>query len=145
MKKTIVALCMAALTITACTKTGPAGPAGTAGTNGNANINTWLVTINPADWNTSLAASGFYYEDIPTDSITAAVVSKGAVSVYNEGSTGIWVAMPYQYFATATVFIEYGYTYNQGNCRIWLQTSNASTINFSGESNFKIVVIPPQQ
>jgi len=148
MKKTIIALFAAALTITGCVKgdkgdTGPSGTNGTNGTNGNANVKAGFVTVNPGDWNVGTPA-GFYYVDVTNSLITQDIIDNGTVSMFFEGNTGVWVAMPYTYYNTPTVSLSYGFNYSVGSTRISVQNLAGGAITF-GTSIFKTVVISAQQ
>lgn len=147
MKKLLIALFAAALTITSCVKgdkgdTGPAGTNGTNGTNGingNNNVHSGYITLYPSNWASGTPA-GFYYVDVTYAGITSEVISYGSVQVFMEGNTGNWIALPYTIYNNPSVSLVMGYTVSVGICRIWAQNLAGGSITFN-TNRYKVVAI----
>lgn len=122
---------------------GPTGSTGATGATGNANVTAYNITINSGDWVN--AGSGLYYVDVPFSQITADIVSNGSVTMFEQGSSGVWIAMPYSEYVSATASLYFGFNYSLGSTRIFIQNSAGGNINFSGTYYFKAVVIPSSQ
>ncbi len=147
MKRTIkitAAFLMLIATLGSCVKgdkgdTGIAGTNGTNGTNGNANVHAYSFTVNPGNWIS--AGAGFYYCDVPFTQITSDIVNSGTVSMFEEGTTGVWIAMPYSIPYSSSGSLYYGFNYSLGYVRVNVSNSSTGAITFSSAINYKAVVI----
>ncbi len=139
-KNLIIALfAIASMLTTSCKKAeqGPKGDAGAPGTNGNANVKTTTVTVQP---------NQFYYTggnimanaDIFWTTITQDIVSNGSVQAYMLTATNTWAPMPITIYNSGyqTLF-DYSYTLNKVS--ISIAFSNLNTISVTQPITFKIV------
>ena len=144
------AFLMLIATLGSCTKgskgdTGPQGPAGanglngTNGANGNANVHSGTVTLYASDW-TYNSGQWEYYSAVTDADITNDVVDNGMVAAFIQSSTGIWEAMPYTYYYTATQSYMYTFQYYSGGLTFFFEVSDNSTFTL-GTVTFKVVTI----
>jgi len=122
---------------------GPTGANGTNGTNGAANIDDHTITVHSTGWTTS--GNGFYYNTANIDAITANVISNGTVQVFFESNTNQWAALPTTVYSSPTVSLSYGFQITTGTIEFYIQNLTGSTLTFSGDLVFKVVIIPSEE
>ena len=118
--------------------TGPQGPQGATGADGNANVKTGTVLINPSSWNWN-APTLSNYVNINDPDITASIVSSGMVSVFFSTSSGTWIALPTTTYSGSTL-INYGYGYSLSTVTISVTSSSGTSLTFN-PITFKVVAI----
>ena len=136
----IIGITLFTIIFSSCKKgdTGATGPKGVAG---NANVQTYTVSIN--SWNLS-SNSKYWYSDDTFISPLNFNITNSAVMVYWEKTSSNYIAMP-----ITMSDIQYYFQYNSANnssSTIEIDVSSASgntVVPNPGTLNFKIVIIPP--
>ena len=134
-----VILCVFIL-FTGCVK-GPKGDQGDPGLNGQAvqNVHSFSFTVSPTQW--YYYGSGFYYYDASISQITQNVVDSGSLSMFVEGNSGVWLALPYTISNSSTNFINYGFNYSLGHSRVWMDNSTQSTLSITSSYTYRAVIV----
>lgn len=131
MKNPIFSFCffLAIIIFEGCTKTGPAGPAG------NANVSNSIVYANAWILNTP---GTMFSTQININSITQAILDKGAVAVYTTNNNGqSWRALP-----CSVTGLEYNFIISLGSLEIDISKTDGSTLSTNpGPLEFKVVCI----
>lgn len=123
---------------------GTQGPQGPPGEDGNANVQSYVFTVDTADWTTG---SSFSDASLIVSQITQDVVDEGTIQVFRGGVSGEWQALPYTSLVGlsgggATTF-HYIFTYNVGVVNLRTFTGIGAPFPPSSNLDFKVVVIPP--
>lgn len=120
---------------------GPQGPPGEDGKDGNANVQAYVFTVLNSDYSVyaNSTQSFFMHRDtIDLNEVTLDVINNGTVQLFRKTPSDIpWIAMPYYRGG-----ISYNFSKVVGEIQIEASYNNSSPINI-GDSEFKIVVIPP--
>lgn len=137
MKKLIfVCAALLLLIVTGCKKEviGPAGPQGPAG---NANIINYTLSTTTASWTYNSSGKSYTAMFVVPD-LTAAIAQYGVVQLYEVGTGGSYVALPYSIFD-----IEYNYEYGTGYLYIYA-TPGSTNLDYGNPGNmqFKLVLMP---
>jgi hypothetical protein len=136
------------LTLSSCQKDpGPAGPAGAPGTNGldgkdgNANVKSQNIFITGSEWINDVAYS---YVTKQVSEITADIVSKGVVMVYEETSSGVWTALPTSVATSLGYVFTYGFQIENGKLKLEITVNDNITLTAAdiGNITIRVVVIP---
>lgn len=128
-----------AMVTTGCKKDeGPMGPQGPAGANGNANVQSEIITVEASEW-TGSAASGFTAEK-ETTVITEDIAINGAVLCYSANVDSSYTPLPTSLYA-GTFSINLGFQYHaNGNILFYVQADNGATPQ-PADINYKVVAI----
>jgi hypothetical protein len=141
--KKILTLCLTvALTtgFTSCTKEGPAGPAGA---QGNANVHSKTITINPSSWyhvGTSGSSGDGFEADLTNTDITSAIASSGAVLSYISSDNSTWFSLP-QTAPFSTWSESINIFYSTGSISVVIQDSDFLTVAPGAPLYLKMVTV----
>ena len=145
MKKTKITLLLIAILISffGCKKgdVGPQGAAGQNGTNGNADVRTFVVTLDSVAWQQSGTT---YYVNlgVSLQIISYAIADSGAVQVFMQNPTQPWLWENLPYIEThPTYFSEYNYSYQPSTVVLTKFNSDSSQTTKPSTQTFKIVAI----
>ncbi len=109
-----------------CAKDGVEGPRGP---QGNANVHSQIITVNPSDWTNSF---GYHIVGLQVASITSDIVATGAVMVYSSYEGTSWVALPYTLSA-----VDHSYEYDAGAVQVRYEGGEAIAI----PTTFKVITL----
>ena len=109
---------------------GDPGPTGATGAQGNANVVSGAITINPSDW-TYNSAYNYYVDQLSDNSITSDIIANGAVMVFLSSDDVNWTALPFTSYSGGYSYTEY-FTCYTGGFNLYDESSAAS---FSGPTN----------
>jgi len=126
---------------------GPQGPAGedgedgVDGKDGNANVQAYVFTVLNSDYDIYTNQTQTFYmhrDTLSLSEIDLEVVDDGTVQLFRRTpSSSVWSAMPYYRGGLA-----YNFSYEIGEIQIEVSYNNSAPIGV-GDSEFKVVVIPP--
>lgn len=132
-------LLICAVALTGCKKDeGPVGPQGPAGANGNANVQSEIITVEASEW-TGSAASGFTAEK-ETTVITEDIAINGAVLCYSANVDSSYTPLPISLYS-GSFSINFGFQHHaNGSILFYVQADNGATPQ-PGEIKYKVVAI----
>ncbi|MEX1191241.1 MAG: hypothetical protein WEA99_04655 [Brumimicrobium sp.] len=142
----VLILALSATLVLACKKEdgpeGPQGPQGPEGETGNANVQTQMITVLPADWNDESTNVSSYTFTRPCGIITEEIAQSGAVMCYVQNND-VYTPMPITAIFTAdgdTVSTIYGFQHSINEIHLFVQGEDGIT-PAPGEITYKVVAI----
>lgn len=136
----ILILAFSTFFVLACKKDeGPVGPQGPQGETGNANVQSQMITVLPAEWNDE----GTWYSTIkPCNIITEDIASTGVVMAYQLSTNGeIYTALPVSaQFVGDTFTTNVGFEHEINEIYFFIQAEGVNT-PAPGERTYKVVTI----
>lgn len=137
--KSLLAICIIALSLIGCTKEGAQGPAGKDGTNGNANVVSSSITSSSWVYNNPSWEIAFSYAAITQD-----IIDRGAVLVYMKVGSA-YNQIPITFYPANNYSRTYDISSNVGSVTIYCTDSDLTQPTNPGIQTFKIVVISASQ
>ena len=139
---TIIAVCLIAFATTNCQKPkdGAVGPQGTNGKDGNANVSSVTLNANSWTWDGTNYWSTASFANISI--LTSNVVNGGAVMMYENFGSGVYMALPQTINLTSSVQQHSFFSYANNTVVVYTENSDLSNPNPSATS-YKLVCIPP--